>query len=63
MSQHDDFMEGFRDSSGIKDPEEAENVYRQWIVRQGWSESERIDFEMMGYETGLETGKSWKDSL
>jgi hypothetical protein len=61
--QHDDFLEGFSDSTGINDPSELEQAYKNWIRHRGLSEIEKIDFESGGYEAGLEAGSDYKGTL
>ena len=50
MSQHDDFLEGIRDSLV------SEAQYLRWLADKGFSEVNRIDLESGGYEAGLEVG-------
>jgi hypothetical protein len=61
-SQHDDFLEGFSDALGIKDPNELERHYESWIREVGMSDAERIDIEGSGYQAGLEAGYHYKQS-
>ena len=60
-SQHDDFLEGFADALGLKDPRDIQYHYELWLFESGpWNVVELIDFESAGYETGLEVGAQYK---
>jgi hypothetical protein len=61
-SQHDDFLEGFADALGVKDPNELQLHYQNWIRESGMSDAERIDIEGSGYQAGLEAGHHYKQS-
>lgn len=59
MSEHDEFLKGFCDGSGLQG-EAAVQAYAKWLEGEGANEVERIDLESGGYEMGLEIGKDWK---
>jgi hypothetical protein len=61
MSEHDEFMRGFCDGSGLE-LGEAIRAYADWLEREGYGEIYRIDLESGGYAGGLEVGQKWRDT-